>query len=82
MRGEEILSGAQRVHIPEMLEKRAKDLSIDTSGMRDYIEAFQYGASPHAGCGLGLERVVMFFLGLKNIRMTSLFPRDPNRIHP
>lgn len=82
MRGEEILSGAQRVHIPEMLEERAKSLGIDTSGMREYIDCFQYGASPHAGCGLGLERVVMFFLGLRNIRMTSLFPRDPNRLHP
>lgn len=82
MRGEEVLSGAQRVHVADKLEARAASLGIDTAPMRDYIDSFRYGASPHAGCGLGLERVVMFFLGLKNIRMTSLFPRDPNRIAP
>ena len=41
MRGEEILSGAQRVHIPEMLEERAKSLGVSTEGMRDYIDAFK-----------------------------------------
>lgn len=41
MRGEEILSGAQRVHIPEQLESRARSLGVDTSGMRDYIDCFR-----------------------------------------
>jgi aspartyl-tRNA synthetase len=42
----------------------------------------RYGAPPHAGFGVGLERVVMLFAGLDNIRKTSLFPRDPKRLTP
>jgi len=37
---------------------------------------------PHGGCGIGLERLIMLYLGLKNIRTTSLFPRDPKRTTP
>ncbi|KAK7208157.1 hypothetical protein BZA70DRAFT_273054 [Myxozyma melibiosi] len=84
MRGEEILSGAQRIHDVELLKKRMVDLGLnpDEPGFKDYIDAFQFGAPPHAGGGIGLERVVMFFLDLKNIRRASLFPRDPRRLRP
>ncbi|CAM9974950.1 unnamed protein product, partial [Heterosigma akashiwo] len=47
-----------------------------------YLDAFRHGAQPHGGGGIGLERVVMLFLGLTNIRKTSLFPRDPRRLFP
>jgi hypothetical protein len=47
-----------------------------------YIDSFRYGCPPHAGGGVGLERIVMLYLGLKNIRQSSLFPRDPRRIAP
>uniref|UniRef100_A0A915NZS4 Aspartate--tRNA ligase, cytoplasmic n=1 Tax=Meloidogyne floridensis TaxID=298350 RepID=A0A915NZS4_9BILA len=79
MRGEEILSGAQRVHDPVLLTERAKIHNIDLEKIRAYIDAFKYGCPPHAG---GLERVTMLFLGLGNIRLASLFPRDPKRITP
>ncbi|KAK9378778.1 aspartyl-tRNA synthetase [Kockiozyma suomiensis] len=84
MRGEEILSGAQRIHDVDLLKKRMRDLGLnpEEQGFKDYIDAFQYGAPPHAGGGIGLERVVMFFLDLKNIRRASLFPRDPRRLRP
>lgn len=82
MRGEEIMSGAQRVHDPEMLVERAKAHGVDPISVEPYIDSFRFGAPPHAGGGIGLERVVMFYLGLKNIRMTSMFPRDPTRITP
>lgn len=84
MRGEEILSGAQRIHDPELLSERMRAHEVDptSDGLRDYVEAFKYGAPPHAGGGIGLERVVMFYLGLGNIRRASLFPRDPRRIRP
>lgn len=82
IRGEEIISGAQRIHDPVMLEKRAAECGIVVDTIRDYIESFKYGAFPHGGCGVGLERVVMLFLGLDNIRKTSLFPRDPKRLTP
>jgi len=82
MRGEEILSGAQRIHDPELLTERAKAHSIDLEKIQAYIDAFKYGCPPHAGGGIGLERVVMLFLGLSNIRLCSMFPRDPRRIKP
>lgn len=84
MRGEEILSGAQRIHDPELLKERMRVHEVDpnTPGLNDYVDAFTYGCPPHAGGGIGLERVVMFFLDLKNIRRASLFPRDPKRLRP
>lgn len=84
MRGEEILSGAQRIHDPELLKERMGVHEVDpnTPGLNDYVDAFTYGCPPHAGGGIGLERVVMFFLDLKNIRRASLFPRDPKRLRP
>ncbi|KAJ3084542.1 aspartyl-tRNA synthetase [Rhizoclosmatium globosum] len=82
MRGEEIMSGAQRVHDPELLEARAKEYGVELSTIQAYLDAFKYGAPPHAGGGVGLERVVMLYLKLGNIRRTSMFPRDPKRLTP
>ena len=82
MRGEEITSGAQRIHEPEMLVERAKFWEIPIHTIQDYVDAFKYGAPAHGGCGIGLERVVKFYCNLWNIRKTSLFPRDPKRIKP
>jgi aspartyl-tRNA synthetase len=82
MRGEEILSGAQRIHDSNFLAQRAKDHEIDLKTIQPYLDAFKYGVSPHAGGGIGLERVVMLFLNLGNIRKSSLFPRDPKRLEP
>ncbi|VFQ94428.1 unnamed protein product [Cuscuta campestris] len=82
IRGEEIISGAQRIHMPEMLAKRAEECGIDVKTISTYIDSFRYGAPLHGGFGVGLERVVMLFCALNNIRKTSLFPRDPQRIAP
>ncbi|XP_023292518.2 aspartate--tRNA ligase, cytoplasmic [Lucilia cuprina] len=82
MRGEEILSGAQRIHDPDFLTERAKHHGIDISKIAAYIESFRFGCPPHAGGGIGMERVVMLYLGLDNIRKTSMFPRDPKRLTP
>ncbi len=82
IRGEEIVSGAQRIHDVDLLVKRAQHHNIPIPSIQSYIDAFKHGALPHAGGGIGLERVVMLFLGLKNIRKTSMFPRDPNRLAP
>ncbi|KAJ8944815.1 hypothetical protein NQ318_013151 [Aromia moschata] len=82
MRGEEIISGAQRIHDPELLTERAKHHGIDITKIASYIDSFKYGCPPHAGGGIGLERVVMLYLGLDNIRKTSMFPRDPKRVTP
>ncbi|KAF8097535.1 hypothetical protein N665_0286s0044 [Sinapis alba] len=82
IRGEEIISGAQRVHDPELLTEQARRFGIDVETIKTYIDSFRYGAPPHGGFGVGLERVVMLFCGLNNIRKTSLFPRDPLRLAP
>jgi len=82
VRGEEITSGAQRIHEVPLLKKRAAECGIPESNIAAYLESFKYGAWPHGGAGIGLERVVMLFLGLPNIRMTSMFPRAPNRCAP
>ncbi|KAG0479474.1 hypothetical protein HPP92_010332 [Vanilla planifolia] len=82
IRGEEIISGAQRVHFPDLLTSQAKARGIDVSTISAYVNSFRYGACPHGGFGIGLERVVMLFCGLGNIRQTSLFPRDPQRLIP
>lgn len=82
MRGQEILSGAQRVHDAKYLEERLAAANIPVSAMKHYVDAFRLGAPPHAGGGIGLERVVMLYLGLGNIRRASMFPRDPKRLEP
>ncbi|GAB1865763.1 Aspartate--tRNA ligase, cytoplasmic [Camponotus japonicus] len=82
MRGEEIISGAQRIHDPDFLTERAKHHGIDIEKIKSYIDAFRYGCPPHAGGGIGMERVVMLYLGLDNIRKVSMFPRDPKRLTP
>eukprot|EP00079_Xenopus_tropicalis_P030000 XP_012825721.1 PREDICTED: aspartate--tRNA ligase, cytoplasmic isoform X1 [Xenopus tropicalis] len=82
MRGEEILSGAQRVHDPQLLTERATHHAIDLEKIKAYIDSFRFGAPPHAGGGIGLERVTMLYLGLHNVRQTSMFPRDPKRLTP
>lgn len=86
MRGQEIMSGAQRIHDATYLEKRMKEhvtpVDPKSEGLRDYVDCFRYGCPPHAGGGIGLERIVMLWLGLPNVRLASLFPRDPSRLSP
>lgn len=82
MRGEEIMSGAQRVNDFELLLQRAKDMGVEEESIKGFLDSFRWGAPPHAGGGIGLERVLMLYFALGNIRKTSLFPRDPRRISP
>ncbi|RNF24492.1 putative aspartyl-tRNA synthetase [Trypanosoma conorhini] len=82
LRGEEICSGAQRIHDVALLRQNMERFQVDVAGVKDYVEAFRYGAWPHGGFGLGLERIVLFLLGAKDIRQISLFPRDPKRLTP
>ncbi len=82
IRGEEILSGSQRISDYHLLLSSAKNHNIDIEKISDYLQSFKYGVSPHGGGGIGLERVTMLYLGINNIRNVSLFPRDPTRIIP
>ena len=82
IRGQEICSGAQRVHEPELLKKQIAAKEMPLEPLADYITAMEHATPPHAGAGIGLERVVFLYLGLDNVRKASMFPRDPNRISP
>lgn len=81
-RGQEIGSGAQRCHDPELLIARCEDLGVPIGPLGPYIESFRHGVPPHGGVGLGLERIVQLYLGLDNIRKASMFVRDPARLSP
>lgn len=77
IRGEEVLSGSQRIHDADLLEKKMIEAGVDPESMIDYINGFRWGCPPHGGGGVGLERVVMLMLKLGDVRWASLFPRDP-----
>ncbi len=78
----EVTSGAQRVHDPELLRKRFAAKELNPVDFDFYLKAFEFGMPPHAGWGLGLERLTMILLGLKNIRECTIFPRDRTRLKP
>ncbi len=78
----ELSSGAQRVHIPDLLKSRIESQGMNSDNFEFYLKAFEYGMPPHAGWGLGCERFVMTMLGTDNIRDTVLFPRDRRRLSP
>lgn len=81
-KGMEISSGGQRIHIPKLLIERLKAKGLKPESFKDYIDSFRYGAPPHAGFGIGVERLAMQILGFKNIREVTLFPRDRDRLTP
>lgn len=81
-RGLEISSGAQRIHIPELLIKQLQVRNLDPSQFEFYVNAFRTGAPPHAGWSIGIERLTMQICRLHNIREASLFPRDRHRLTP
>ncbi|KAL7627945.1 aspartate--tRNA ligase dps1 [Parahypoxylon ruwenzoriense] len=80
LRGQEITTGGQRINNPRILAERMKKAGVDPDGMEEYIQAFEWGTPPHAGCGIGLERVLFLLLNLGDIRNASLFPRDPKSL--
>jgi aspartyl-tRNA synthetase len=81
-RGLEISSGGQRIHLAELLEKSIKSKSLDVKNFKSYIDSFRFGAPPHAGWSIGLERLTQLIVGEKNIREAVLFPRDRDRLVP
>jgi nondiscriminating aspartyl-tRNA synthetase len=78
--GTEITSGGQRRHTYESMLEGLRSKQMDPGSFADYLSIFKYGMPPHGGFGMGLERLTMTMLHLKNIREASLFPSDPKRI--
>jgi len=73
----EIIGGSQREERLELLEKRLLELNMDKKDYWWYLELRRYGSVPHAGFGLGFERLVMMATGLENIRDVIPYPRYP-----
>ncbi|ABM79912.1 aspartate--tRNA(Asn) ligase [Hyperthermus butylicus] len=82
MRGLEIATGGQREHRYDVLVKQLEEKGLNPRNFEWYLAMFRYGAPPHGGAGIGLERVVMQLLGLGNIREARMLPRDPERLVP
>lgn len=80
IRGQEICSGGQRIHDLQELRTNMLASGMSEDGMEDYLLAFELGAPPHAGAGLGLERIVAWMLELGDVRYASLFHRDPKSL--
>ncbi|KAH1682918.1 hypothetical protein KXX46_002555 [Aspergillus fumigatus] len=84
VRGREICSGSQRIHKYEAVCKAMASRNMDPDGKEweHYVGAFKSGMPPHGGLGLGVNRLLQGFLGLDDVRETTLFPRDVHRTAP
>ena len=78
----ELVSGGQREHRYDHLIEGFEQQGLEPEAFEYYTKMFRYGMPPHAGWGLGAERLVMTMLGLDNIREGVLFPRDRQRLSP
>lgn len=81
-RGLEITTGGQRIHDYEQQVEKIKRHGLKPEDFESYLMMHKYGMPPHGGLGIGLERLVMKFLDLSNVREASLFPRDMTRLVP
>ena len=80
--GLEITTGGQRIHDYQTLVDKIADRGMTQEGMEQYMMIFKHGMPPHGGLGIGMERLTMKLLGEENVRETTLFPRDLNRLEP
>ena len=73
----EIIGGSQREDDLEVLTRRMGEMGVPSKGLEWYLELRKYGTCPHAGFGLGFERLIMYVTGIENIRDVIPFPRWP-----
>lgn len=73
----EIVGGSQREERLDILKKKCADFNIDEEELWWYMDTRKFGSVPHAGFGLGFERMIMFVTGMTNIRDVIPFPRTP-----
>ena len=78
----ELSSGGTRLHDSKVLTSRLREQGLDPAQFVDHLKAFDWGMPPHAGWGLGLERLMMTLTGIDNVREVILYPRDPDRLKP
>jgi aspartyl/asparaginyl-tRNA synthetase len=82
MNGVEITSGAIREHRLDVFEEQVVAKGVSLQSVEHYSKIFKWGAKPHAGFGLGVERVIAKLLGLSSVKEASAMPRDPSRLTP
>jgi nondiscriminating aspartyl-tRNA synthetase len=82
LRGMELVTGGQRLHLYGDYIAALAARGMSAAPFESYLEAFRYGMPPHGGWAIGLERFVMQLIGAHNLRETTLFPRDMNRLSP
>jgi asparaginyl-tRNA synthetase len=75
----EIIGGAQREERLDVLERRIRELGLDKEHYEWYLDLRRYGTVPHAGFGLGFERLVNYITGMSNIRDVIPYPRVPGK---
>lgn len=80
IRGQEVCTGGQRINDPKKLRESMKESGINEDEMAEYLQAFDWGMPPHGGAGLGVERIVTFFLNLPDVRLSTLWHRDPHSL--
>ena len=78
----ELSSGSTRIEKKSELEDRMKNKGMKVDSFAYHLNVFDYGVPPHAGCGIGLERLMMALTGTENIRDTTFYPRDVDRLTP
>ena len=78
----ELSSGGTRLHNPEKIKNRLAEQGLDPAKFSEHLQAFDWGMPPHAGWGLGLERLLTIIIGIDNVREVILYPRDPERLKP
>ena len=81
-RGLEITTGGQRIHNYEEQIAKMNKRNMNVQLFESYLMMHKHGMPPHGGLGLGLERFTSKLLGYENVRFTTLFPRDINRLIP
>jgi|TARA_B110000263_G_scaffold45808_1_gene37862 aspartyl-tRNA synthetase len=78
----ELSSGSTRIEKKAELEDRMKNKGMKIDSFDYHLNIFDFGVPPHAGCGIGLERLMMALTGTENIRDTTFYPRDVDRLTP
>ncbi len=78
----EIVGGGQRIHDGELLRSRIREHKLPEDAFRWYLDLRRYGSVPHAGFGMGIERVVAWICGLDHVRETIPFPRMLYKLYP
>jgi aspartyl-tRNA synthetase len=78
----EISSGSTRINKKDELLERMKKQGLNTQAFDYHLRVFDYGVPPHAGFGVGLERLIMAIAKIENIRDVAFYPRDIDRLTP